>query len=222
MIPWLAACVVLLAGCVAVALWVPFSLSSSLQGKAEPSGSWAVAFGMAFGPVAVTAIAAAQMAPFMTCHVFGKQVVRLPLSRWVKRKKPEPVDGAQPAPAVTFSRAERAVARFVRALDPIDTVLAWWEKERIFEVRSLVVDVEYSFCDIALTGQILAALYMLSGVLPSPFIIHQTPSWESEDRLALAADGRFRIWPGRLLVDLVGFVLDQRARARRSAVAASQ
>jgi hypothetical protein len=59
-------------------------------------------------------------------------------------------------------------------------------------------------------------------VLPEHWQINQTPSWESEDRLSLAADGRFRIWPGRLLIDLVGFVLKQRSRARQSAEPASE
>ena len=63
---------------------------------------------------------------------------------------------------------------------------------------------------------------MLSGVLPERYVLNQTPGWASEDRLALAADGRFRIWPVRLVVDVLGFVLKQRSAARRSAVPASE
>ena len=221
---WLALCagaaVLLLA---LLALWVPVSLTSNLQGRAEPSGSWAVAFGVGLGPLALTAIAAAGIAPFMTCHVFGKQLVRLPLSRWLVRRKKKPPDSAeQAAPVTEFSRVERAVARFFRGLDPIDAVLTWHEKERVFEVSSLEVDVEYSFQDVALTGQILAGLYMLSGVLPDRFVINQTPSWEFEDRLAFTADARFRIWLGRLLVDVLQFVLKHRHKVRQRAVPASE
>ena len=207
------------------ALWLPVALSSNLQGRADPTGGWAVALGVGVGPVALSAIAAAGLAPFMTCHVFGKQLLRVPLSRWVRRKKTKPTadSGGEPEePAVDFTRIERSLARFVRGLDPVDTLLAWWEKERVFEVRSLEVDLEYSFRDVALTGQILAGLCMLSGVLPERVVINQCPSWEFEDRLAIAANGRFRLWPGRLLVQLLGFVLKQRSRSRRSAVPVSQ
>ena len=41
---------------------------------------------------------------------------------------------------------------------------------------------------------------------------------EEMDRVVLAVDGRFRIWPGRLFVDVLSFVLKQRAQARREAV----
>ena len=221
---WLSSVVVALCALLLLALLLPVSLSSNLQGRAEPNGSWAIAFGFGIGPLALTAIAALGVAPFVTCHVFGKQLVRLPLSRWLRgeKKKTEASETEVAKPPVNFSRFERSVARFFRALDPVDTVLSWWEKERIFEVKSLVVDVEYSFRDVALTGQILAGLYMLSGVLPDHYEINQTPGWDSEDRVALTADGRFQIWPGRLLVDVVGFVLKQRSKARREVAPASE
>jgi len=114
------------------------------------------------------------------------------------------------------------MTRFFQRLDPVEALLSWWEKERVFEVRSLELDVEYSFRDVALTGQILAGLYMLSGVLPDRYVINQTPTWASEDRLALGADAQFRIWPVRLVVDMHGFVLKQSSGRRRSAVSASE
>ncbi len=220
---WLLASVALVALLLLLAFVVPVSLSSSLQGRAEPSGGWAVALGLGLGPIALSAIAAAGVAPFVTCHVFGRQLVRLPLSRWIRRAhKLESAEANPGTPSVTWSRLEHSIARFFRALDPLETVLSWWEKERIFQVRSLVVDVEYSFRDVALTGRILAGLYVLSAVLPEHWQVNHTPSWEYEDRLSLAVDGRFRIWPGRLLLDLAGFVLKQRSRARQSAEPASE
>ena len=220
MLVWLAASLAVL-GLLGVIAWrVPMSFSSNLQGRAEPSGTWALALGLGFGPLALTAIAATGVTPFVTCHAFGKQLLRLPVSRWLRRApkksepKPEPSEEAPEVPPFRYSRIERSVARFFRALDPVDTVLTWWEKERVFEVHSLVVDTEYSFSDVALTGQILAGMYMLSGVLPERYEIHQTPIWETEDRVKLSVDGKFRIWPGRLFVDVLGFVLKQRAHER--------
>ena len=221
-----AALVVLLA---VLVVRMPVSLSTSLQGNADPSGAWAVACGLGLGPFAVSAIAARGVVPFLTCHVFGKQLARLPLSRWARRRKRAPSSHPEPEaePEVEperapLSRFERGMAGLFRSLDPVETVLSLWEKERTFQVRALVIEVDYSFRDVALTGRILAALYVLSGVLPEQCEIHQTPGWESEDRVALTADGKFRIWPGRLLYDLAQIVLKQRSQARQNAALAKR
>ena len=207
-----------------LAYHLPVSLSSNLQARAEPSGSWALALGFGIGPIAFSAIAAHGVKPFLTCHLFGRQLLRLPLSRWLRRA-PSTADHEQRHPATKAdqpSRIERSMTRFFQRLDPVEALLSWWEKERVFEVRALELDVEYSFRDVALTGQILAGLYMLSGVLPDRYVINQTPTWASEDRLALGADAQFRIWPVRLVVDMHGFVLKQSSGRRRSAVSASE
>jgi len=211
----------LLAG---LSYWLPLSLSSNLQARAEPSGSWVLALGIGIGPVAFSAIAADGVKPFLTCHLLGKQLVRLPLSRWLRRtpKKAEPTAQESQPKSVDLTRVERALGRFFSNIDLFEALNSWWERERVFEVRSLELDVQYSFRDVALTGQILAGLCVLSGILPERYVIHQTPGWHSEDRLALTADGRFQIWPVRLSVNVVGFVLKQRAAARRSAVLAKQ
>ncbi|MEP7049232.1 MAG: hypothetical protein ABJB12_02720 [Pseudomonadota bacterium] len=216
----------LIAG-VLVAAFMPVSLSSNLQGRAEPSGTWQAALGFGFGPVAVTAIAATGVTPFMACHVFGKQLLRVPLSRWISgESKPGPTGEATatatpPRLPITWSRLERFVARLFRSLDPLETALSLWHKQHILQVRSLVVDLEYSFRDVALTGRILAGMYMFTAVLPEHWEINQVPSWESEDRVAVKADAQFRIWPGRLALDVVRFVLKLRAKARRGAAPVS-
>jgi hypothetical protein len=179
--------------------------------------------GIGLGPLAFSAILAHGVKPFLTCHVFGKQLVRVPLARWLARPRADA--DAPPSPAsksASLTRFERATARFLRNLDPLEALWSWWEKERMFEVRSLELDVEYSFRDVALTGQILAGLCVLSGILPDRYVINQSPAWASEDRLALAAEGRFRIWPARLLVNVLGFMLKQMSVARRSAVSESE
>jgi hypothetical protein len=224
---WLALGAALCALLLVVAMRVPMTLSANVQGKAEPSGAWALACGLGVGPVALSAIAAGGIKPFLTCHVFGKQLVRVPLSRWVRRQRPR-VESAPPeldreaeAPA-PLSGFERRVAGWFRSLDPLEMALSWWDEERIFRISSLVLDVEYSFRDVALTGRILAGFYMLSAVLPAVCEIRQTPSWESEDRVALGVDARFKIWPGRLLLSVTRIVLKQRSKARQSARLAKQ
>jgi hypothetical protein len=220
---WLGLCALALGLLGLLSYFLPVSVSSNLQARAEPSGSWVLALGIALGPVAVSAVMAQGVQPFLTCHVFGRKLVRLPLSRWLRpRKKPAETAREPRDKALNLTRIERALGLFFQHLDPLETLWSWWERKRIFEVSSLELDVEYSFRDVALTGQILAGLCVLSGVLPERYVIRQTPGWQSEDRLILAADGRFRIWPVRLVVDVVGFVLKQRSITRRSAVPASE
>lgn len=207
---WLLGALLLLS---AVAWLLPASFNTHLQAKADASGSWALALGLGFGPLALSAIAASGVTPFFACHLFGRQLLRLPLARRTRQKGSSSGPAlASEAQATQSSSIQTRVVHFLRGLDPVDTILSWWEKKRVFAITSLVMDTEYSFRDVALTGQILAAMYALSGVLPEHYVIRQTPIWESEDRLALSVDARLRIWPGRLLVGVLGFVLKHRAR----------
>ena len=212
----LAACVVLIALGVVWLARASFTISSSLQGRADPSGSWAVAWGLALGPLALTTIAAPQVKPFLSCHLFGKQLARVPLSRLIDRKRRAasrpPGSPETSAPPEIDAAEKKRGPSFLQNLDPLEAVLSWWQSERVLAFDSLVVDVSYSFRDIALTGRILAAIYVLSALLPEGFEIHQTPDWESVDRVALGADGKLRFWPGRLVVWAVGFVLKQLSR----------
>ncbi len=215
MLLWLAAVGALIGLLVALALLLllPVSLTSNLQARAEPSGGWALAVGFGFGPLAVSAVAAAAVPAFVTCHLYGRQLLRVPLKRRPRRKPESSAPGAQ---------ASHALGRFVRSLDPVEVALAWWEQERVLAVDALLVDLDYSFRDVALTGRILAALYMLSALLPEHCQINQTPSWASEDRAELIVDGRFRIWLGRLVLAGTRFVLKHRRRMRATQQAGSE
>jgi hypothetical protein len=58
--------------------------------------------------------------------------------------------------------------------------------------------------------------------LPDVCEIRQTPHWDSEDRVSLGADARFKLWPGRLLLSVARFVLRERSQARQRARLAKQ
>jgi hypothetical protein len=220
---WLGLCALTLGLFGLLAYWLPVPLSGNFQARGEPSGGWVLALGIGVGPIAFSALAAQGVKPFLTCHLFGKQLARVPLSRWRGAPKPATAEQAEPhEKRAHLTRIERALGRFFQNLDPLDALISWLEHKRVFEVQSLELDVQYSFRDVALTGQILAALCVLSGILPERYVINHTPGWDCEDRLALAADGRFRIWPVRLVVDLLRFVLKRRSAVRPSAVPASE
>lgn len=215
MIAWLLLTLLLIFGALIAASLLPVSLSSHLQGRLEPAGTWALALGVGKGPLAMSAIAASGVPPFIACHLFGRQLVRIPLRRSPSsRTRPsEPSAASKETPGAdrqhAGSRIARRLSRGLRKLDPVDAWLAWWDKERVFEVSELELDLEYSFRDVALTGQLLAALCALSGALPERYVIQHHPVWQAEDRCLLVADLGFRIWPGRLFLGVLGFVLKQ-------------
>lgn len=220
---WLLSILLLSASALAAAgFLLPVSLSSHLQGRAEPNGTWALALGLGKGPLALSAVAVSGVAPFIACHLFGKQILRLPLLRGADDpRKPAP-ESASSSEGRTISRIGRRLRRGFRRVDPVDAWLTWWDKTRVFEVSALELELEYSFRDVALTGQILAGLCVLSGVLPERYVIHHSPVWECEDRCAVVADLRFRIWPGRLLVHLLVFVLKHWKLGSLQATSASE
>ena len=217
MLWWLLALLLIL-GLLGTAFFLPVSFNSHAQGRLEPSGTWALALGLGKGPLAMSAVAASGVTPFFTCHLFGRQLLRVPLDRVLSGRASERV----PKVARGDSRILRRFRRGLRRLDPVDVWLGWWDKERVFEVSALELDLEYSFRDVALTGQLLAGLCTLSGVLPDRYVIHHTPVWECEDRGQLVADLKFRIWPGRLFVDVLEFVLNQWRLGGPPAAPASQ
>jgi len=223
MLLWLAlgaVCVAL----VLIALRLPLSLGSNVQARFEPSGVWVLACGLGLGPVALSAIAARGVEPFVTCHVFGRQWLRLPLSRWLDRarpKAPPPAEGeaeTETEAVAKLTRFERGLASWAASLDPLEIVASLiLGEERLFEVQSVVTEVAYSCRDVALTGRILAVLCVLSGILPERYVISQTPSWESEDRVVLSIDGKYRVWPGRVCVGIARSLWKHRSQAAKEA-----
>jgi hypothetical protein len=112
---------------------LPVTLSSNLQAKAEPSGAWAVACGLGLGPLALSAIFASGVKPFLTCHLFGRQVVRVPLARWARRRPKKiapPTEAAAPeTESVTpLSRVGRGIADFFGKLETVEALRSWWDK----------------------------------------------------------------------------------------------
>ena len=78
----------------------------------------------------------------------------------------------------------------------------------------MVIDLDYDFADIALTGKLLGAIYAFSPLLPQNVVIRQHPGWEFKDRASVAGWGSIRIWPGLLVVDAAWFVI-RNGRVRR-------
>jgi hypothetical protein len=187
-----------------LALLVPAKLVLSAQGRGDPSGAWALAGAAQLGPFVASGVGARGVTPRVEVRLFGRKLWAEQLGERKKQERP-----ARPG-------ARERYARLERWLDPES--VAWWllDERRRFRVDQLVLDLRYSFQDVALTGKMMGAVYVLSGLLPPPIELRQEVSWESVDRASLALDGRVKLRPGLILVDSALFVLRNVKLRKRS------
>jgi hypothetical protein len=194
----------MLAALVVSALLLPITLTGHSQARGEPNGDWAVAGGLAFGPLAASFVAAPDLAPLAVFHVFGRKLMVLPLRSPLGRVQVFSKRGSQE------SSVEHIVRDLARASEGLERVLQILRDDHRFRVESLRLGLDYSFRDVALTGRLLGALYAVSAVLPERVTIEQTPRWDAQDRFTIEADLRLKVWPGRLAFELARFVLKRR------------
>lgn len=200
-----------------LALLVPLRLELSAEARAEPDGGWAAAGGVALGPIALSSVGARGVPASMHVFVFGKRR----FSRELSDAGDELGDAAVEAESdeAEPEREARRPGRLRRWLwervDPFDG-LAWLLGERRRLRWELDVDVSYSFRDVAMTGKLLAGVYVLTPFLPHGVRLKQTPVWESVDRGALQASGTVRIFAGLVLWDLIWYMLRQSIAPKRT------
>ena len=195
--------VLLLASALCLALLLvlaAFELEFDAQGFGEASGAWAAAFGVTLAGVLVSGVWARQQPLKVDVRVFGRKVA---LPRAGRRRKRKPKDGA----------TEPVRARRRLPLDLTQAIELCVQELGRIEVTRVDAAVTYGFRDIALTGRLAGALYALSGVLPPTVHFNQTVHWDGAERWEAKAAGRIALWPGRVLFDVVWFML--RARWRR-------
>ncbi|MEZ4223650.1 MAG: hypothetical protein R3B13_22060 [Polyangiaceae bacterium] len=202
---WLIVALLLLDVCLAlITLRLDLSFSAQARGEAE---AWAAAGGLQLGPFTASAVAARGVPPRAELLAFGRRVGSLPRAQAKEEEETEPEDS-------TIDRAKRSLARGRRAADILERRFGLGEvlefmlsERRRLAFRRCDLDLAYSFRDVILTGKLLAALNVLSGVVPPPIRIRQQPSWAWEDKLDASLAGTISIWPGRLLVDSLWFVV---------------
>jgi len=189
---------------------LPVRLHLTLQGRGDPSGAWTLAGGGQIGPVALSALGARGATATAQLHLFGKQLWQRPLLERKEGQRDE-----DEAERVRRGLRER-YARLERWFDPLGLLLFIVGQGRRVRVELLEIDLDYSFEDVALTGKVLGAFYMLGGVLPPPIVIRQTPRWESLDRAGIVLIGKIRLRPGLVVVDSAIYVIrNLRIRGRR-------
>ncbi len=96
---------------------------------------------------------------------------------------------------------------FERWFDSSEVARFAFGERRRLRLTTLEIDLEYSFMDVALTGKVMAAVYMLSGLLPPPILLRQKPSWEGVDQAQAGMTGEIKVWPGRIVMDTLWFAI---------------
>jgi hypothetical protein len=194
--------------CLAVLL-TPLRVRFNLQGRGEPSGTWALAGGASLGPIALSGGGARGVPLTAQLHAFGRRL-------WTKRASEllgtgEKEDEPEARIDATAREAAQRVARYYRKLerwfDPVDVALFVLGERRRLRARQVDVELGFSFEDVFLTGRVLAAVYVLRSALPPPVVIRERHSWESVDRLDGSVQGEIEVWPVLAALDLFFYLV---------------
>ena len=195
------------------AFFWPFRLALSLQARGGADGNFAVAGGAQIGPVTATVVVARGVPLKVGVRVFGRA-----LKQSSKQPEPKPEPEAEPSEPRPTPRWRQ---NLVSKLEPSEVIDYVFGKHSWFGLDGLEVDFDYSSRNVALTGQILAALCTVSAFLPAKVTLRQNPSWELVDRASLSVDGRFRLRPGLFVCDTLWFLMRTFMLPKRSAAAAA-
>lgn len=197
-------------GCVPVLLGIALfsALRIALDARAvgQENGLWALAFGLEVGPLQVTGVLRSGTPRRLDAHLFGR---RLPLGRLGLGRRKAAVEKL----AAPEKPKNPRTARLPPWLDPLDAALFLFDERRHLRIDELELDLDYGFQDVTLTGKLAGALYVLSGVLPARVRINQNPRWQGGEAWQVHVDGKFDLWPGLVLAEVLWYII--RARFRR-------
>jgi hypothetical protein len=200
-------------GCVPVLLGIALfsALRIVLDARAvgQESGLWALAFGLEVGPFQLTGVLRSDTPKQLDAHLFGR---RLSFGGWRLRSRKAAAEKVVKPEKPKRPRA----SRLPPWLDPIDAALFLLDERRHLRIDELELELDYGFQDVALTGKLAGALYVLSGVLPAQVRINQNPRWQGAETWQAHVDGKFDLWPGLVLAEVLWYII--RARFRRRPV----
>jgi hypothetical protein len=192
---------------VSIALLSALRVSLDARALGQPSGTWALAFGLELSALQLAGVIGSAGATSLEARVLGRKIS---LARWARPKK-------QPARAPDPKSEQPKASRFPAWLDPIDALAFALDERRHLQIEALDIDLEYGFRDVALTGKIAGVLYALAGAVPPPVRINQRPSWEGGETWQAHVNGRVALWPGLVLVEVLWYMLRARVRYRSAA-----
>jgi hypothetical protein len=205
---WLA--VALVIDVVMALLYASFRVRLTVQGRGEPDGFWALAGGAELGPLALSGLGARGIEAKAQVHLFGKKLA----TRQRRRRARQPAAISESV-SETLDGARARYDQISRWFDPLDLGSFLIRERRRLAFEQMRLELDYSFVDIATTGQLLGAIYAVSALLPASVVVLQNPSWESVDRAAISGSGAIRVFPVLLLVDAAWFLI-RNTKLRRS------
>ncbi|MBX3181748.1 MAG: hypothetical protein KIT72_12210 [Polyangiaceae bacterium] len=213
---WLALALAALALC-AWAWLASWRVELNLTGRGEPSGAWVLGGGARVGVVTLSAAMARGVPLMIHVHLFGKRVWRWRASEHAA-EAPEPAEEPREKQR---SKSKDRLLKVARELEPEAVLSFLFEQRERVRVDVLDITLDYSFEDVLLTGRLMAAVYALAWMLPTPVRIRQTVRWELVDRGAATLDLKSRVWPGKIALATLWFSIRtvwqriaQRLRAR--------
>jgi hypothetical protein len=171
------------------------------------------------GPLAASGAAARGVPGTVQFHVFGRRwPTKWPRTPRDERQKRESEPGGIERARQALRRAGDAYRRFERWFDPLDMLLFLVRERRRIRPHRLELDLEFAFEDPMLTGRLVAAVYVLTSVLPDTIVVRSNHSWELVDRAQLGLRGEIRVWPVLAAVDAIWYAIrNVRVWPRRSA-----
>lgn len=204
---WLAALVSVLALAVTLAIVWPVRVQASIEGRADPTGFYALASGVSIGPFAVAAVIARGVPGRVQVHILSRLVGTWTFAelwaagtRLSKRLRKPAKKKSPPVPiAERVAQVERGWARIQRFLDPIAFARFVFAERKRIALDYLDVALRFGGDDVALTGRIVAAIMVLDGMFGARVSLRPEPIWIGDMALGVAARGRVRLYPGRFV-----------------------
>lgn len=183
-------------------------LECDVRAVGEPSGTWAMAVGVAAGPFALAGVAGSDRVSHLEVRAFGRRLPKLRSRSARSREEKEPTPSQAPSP-MAASGAELWRQRFGRLKDHGEFLLSL---RHHLKSEPIGIDLVYGFRDVALTGRVLGALAAFSGVLPAPVELWQTPLWSGPERWEARTSGRLRIRLCLVIGELLWYMLKRRQK----------
>ncbi len=203
---WLALALAALALC-AWAWLASWRVELNLTGRGEPSGAWVLGGGARLGVITLSGARAREVPLRVHVHVFGRRVWRWSALERTSEPPSEPPSPPEERPKEQRSKSKERLLKFARELEPEAALSFLFEQQERVRVDVLDITLDYSFEDVLLTGRLMAAVYSLAWMLPRPMRVRQMARWELVDRGAVTLDLKARVWPGKIALATLWFLL---------------
>lgn len=169
-----------------------------LEGRGTPDGRWALAGAVKLGPTVASFVQAAQVPLSVSLSVFG-----------IRRTIWQQGSGSEESVerSVRLPQPKNARKKRIFGARLFEWLLFMLKERRRIQISRLDFELDYGFANVALTGQLAAGLYAISGVLPEPIRLQHRPAWIAEDRASFAGEGALKIYLLALLWDTAKFML---------------